>query len=160
MKLHEKAGGFALIEVVIAMFVLAIGILGAGALQTVGMQTTQAAFYRSQAMLLAGDVLNRMRANRAVASSYVGNTETADATACIRNDEGCSPAALALDDMREWSDRVKKSGIPNAAGTITSPATNRYIIEISWDENDWQSGKYERTASTKTYQLNVALDNH
>jgi type IV pilus assembly protein PilV len=155
-------GGFALLEVVIAMFILAIGILGAGALQTVGMQTTQGAYFRSQAMLLAGDILDRMRANRTVASSYVGNTSDISSEAeCFKEDKGCAPAALATDDMRQWSAMVKdKTRLPNGVGTITSAGANQYVIEVSWDENEWQTNKYERAVTQKKYELHVALDNN
>lgn len=143
------------------MFVLAIGILGAGALQTASMQTTQGAYYRSQAMFLAGDVLNRMRANRTVASSYVGNSDgTTGSKACLTDSAGCSPAALATADFANWIATVKASDLPNPYAEITSSAANTYVINVQWNENEWQAGSYARTSKTKTYSLNVALDNH
>jgi type IV pilus assembly protein PilV len=159
---QKKAiGGFALLEVVIAMFVLAVGILGAGALQTASMQSTQGAYYRSQAMFLAGDVLNRMRANRTVASSYVGNTNgTAGSTTCLTNSAGCSPAALATADLGNWIATVKASDLPGAYGEITTAGTNTYVIKITWNENEWQASSYARLSKEKNYTLNVALDNH
>lgn len=158
--LNRSVQGFALLEVVIAMFILAIGILGAGALQTVGMQTSQGAYYRSQAMLLAGDALDRMRANRTVASSYVGNTDTSTDPACLTSNDGCTLAELAVADLGQWGVQVLRSGLPGARGVISSPSTNRYVIRVTWNENEWQTGKYERLSTEKFYELNVALDNH
>jgi len=159
--------GFALMEVVIAMFVLAIGILGAGALQTMSMQTTQGAYYRSQAMLIAADMVDRMRANRAAMASY-GNIDTdqvekADPV-CINSDAGCSAAALAGDDIQQWAALVQdQKSLPNARGVVTQTAgTKNFQISISWNENEWQQGKRSASAenSKKTYQLNVALDDN
>lgn len=160
-------GGFALMEVVIAMFVLAIGILGAGALQTMSMQTTQGAYYRSQAMLIAADIVDRMRANRFAMSSYDNvDTDTlteAESTDC-ESDSGCSAEQLASFDVQEWARLVRnRHSLPDARGVISQTAgTNRFVISISWNENEWQDGKRSASAtnSKKTYQLNVALDNH
>ena len=160
--------GFALLEVVIAMFVLAIGILGAGALQTMSMQTTQGAYYRSQAMLIAADIVDRMRANRSVMTSYNNvDTDTLEADAAAadcQSDSGCSPEQLASFDVQQWALLVKNShSLPAARGVITQKAgTNKFVISISWNENEWQDGKRSASAtnSKKTYELNVALDNH
>jgi type IV pilus assembly protein PilV len=163
-QISSKQSGFALLEVVIAMFVLAIGILGAGALQTVGMQTTQGAYYRSQAMFIAADAVNRMRANRASASSYAGvDTQTSSgSTTCMSAAAGCSASALVAADIQQWVALVKNSqSLPGARGTITSPATNQYVITVNWNENEWQGGSTSaRIADTKSYVLNIALDNH
>jgi len=160
--------GFALLEVVIAMFVLAIGILGAGALQTMSMQTTQGAYYRSQAMLIAADIVDRMRANRAAMTSYdhvdTDTLEEDEDAADCESDSGCSAEQLASFDVRQWARLVKNPhSLPGARGVISQTAgTNRFVISISWNENEWQDGKRSASAtnSKKTYQLNVALDNH
>jgi type IV pilus assembly protein PilV len=60
------AKGFSLIEVMVALLVLAIGLLGLAALQTVSLQGGQNAYYRTQATNLAYEVSDFARVNRSV----------------------------------------------------------------------------------------------
>ena len=59
----RRQRGFSLIEVLIAILVLAIGLLGMANMQASGMRSTHGAYLRTQATFLAGDILDSMRAN-------------------------------------------------------------------------------------------------
>ena len=67
MSCRSCARGATLIEVLIAVLVLAVGILGLMGLQINGKRTNYAALQRSAAVSLAQDMINRMRANSNVA---------------------------------------------------------------------------------------------
>ena len=72
-RLHRPARaerGFSMLEVLIALLVLAFGMLGYALLQTLTLRYTQSADYRTQATNLAYDMLDQMRANRLSAASY------------------------------------------------------------------------------------------
>ncbi|MEH6550499.1 MAG: type IV pilus modification protein PilV [Pseudomonadales bacterium] len=62
--------GMGLIEVLVALMVLAIGLLGMLNMQSKGLQFNQAGYYRSQALFLAEDIVERMRSNRDSINSY------------------------------------------------------------------------------------------
>ncbi|HLE93281.1 MAG TPA: type IV pilus modification protein PilV, partial [Sulfuricaulis sp.] len=55
--------GFSLIEVLVALLVLSIGLLGLAALQTTSLQYNTGSYFRTQATFLAYDIIDRMRAN-------------------------------------------------------------------------------------------------
>ena len=55
--------GFTLIEVLVAVFVLALGLLGAASLQLIGTRGNNGAYLRSQATLVANDLAERMHVN-------------------------------------------------------------------------------------------------
>ncbi|GGE47969.1 type IV pilus modification protein PilV [Halopseudomonas oceani] len=65
--------GFSLIEVLVALLLVALGVLGAAALQLNALRFTQDSAYRVQAGLLATDLLERMRANPSRIASYAGS---------------------------------------------------------------------------------------
>jgi type IV pilus assembly protein PilV len=69
---RHAAGGFTLIETLVAVLVLSIGLLGIAALQLTSLQSNSTATQRSQATFLAYDIVDRMRANKrqAVAGAY------------------------------------------------------------------------------------------
>ena len=71
MRTHIKSmHGASLIEVLVAMVILAIGMLGLAGLQLSSMNNNQSAFYRSQATFLANDKLDRVRVNKAAIDDY------------------------------------------------------------------------------------------
>ncbi len=128
----NKKSGFTLIEVLIAMVVLAIGLLGLAGLQVTSLKNNQSAYNRSQATQLAYDLADRMRANFAGVSSYT--TGTAAAVANCKNTTGCSPAEMAVNDLFEWNSAIS-SALPNGGTGTISVTGGVYRITISWSEN-------------------------
>jgi type IV pilus assembly protein PilV len=114
--------GVGMIEVLIALLVFSIGMLGLTSMQLTAKRTGYEASQRSIATSLARDILERMRANPDQLTAYVvsdlgGSTVTA-AVNC--NTADCDPAQLAQRDLLEWSNLLL-----GAAETLTlSGATN------------------------------------
>jgi type IV pilus assembly protein PilV len=87
-----RARGMTLVEVLVTLVIVSVGLLGVAALQLTSLRNNYDAYVRSQAAMLAADILDRMRANRgdALAGRYVavvgvapgvGTTWQADLTA-------------------------------------------------------------------------------
>src|SRR5690606_25085302 len=64
--------GFSLIELLVAVLVMGIGVLGVTALQMVSLQNNRAALERGEAVHLAYDMMDRIRANPGAAYGGVG----------------------------------------------------------------------------------------
>lgn len=110
-KLSNHQTGFALIEVLIAVLVLAIGLLGLAGLHAAGFRDNHGAFIRTQATYAVNDLADRMRANRfsAIAGNYeVAAAPTAPTFDCIANFTGtttaglCNSAEMATADLVAW----------------------------------------------------------
>ncbi|MCK9636039.1 type IV pilus modification protein PilV [Methylobacter sp. Wu8] len=126
--------GFTLIEVLIAMLVLAVGLLGLAGLQATSLKNSQSAYNRSQATQLAYDLSDRMRANIIGKANYT-TVLPSSATAkpnCLTT-TGCSPADMAENDLFEWNSAVRNS-LPSGIGTI-AVTSNTFTITITWDED-------------------------
>jgi len=140
--MKHRQTAFTLFEVLIAMLVLSIGLLGLASLQAAGMRNNNSAYMRSQASILAYDMADRIRANRG--ADYISAlSSAAQVTACLSS-PGCAPANMAQNDVFEWQKAVGKA-LPMGTGTITL-AVNVYTISISWD--DGFSGNAGQTFST------------
>lgn len=138
-----QQSGFTLIEVAIAVFVLAIGILGIAGMQSVGVRESQNTYFRTQADMLVHDMLDRMRANRDAAqdetsSVYVYKTADGgvDAEICNSSGASCTPAEMAAFDLSQWLDSVQVSSLPNPSVNIARAAAGSvYTVQLFWDED-------------------------
>jgi len=106
INLRKSAKGFSLIELLVAVLVMGIGVLGITGLQMVSLQNNRGALVRSEAVQLAYDMMDRIRANPAgtpAGNSYnglaVGATPPAF-TDCIANN--CTQAQMVTFDQAMW----------------------------------------------------------
>jgi len=135
--------GFSLIEVLVALLVLSIGLLGLAALQTTSLQYNTGSYFRTQATFLAYDIIDRMRANTdAVVDNDNNGYDQPTTTKVIPpvncDTTGCTSAELALYDVKKWYDRTV-AALPDAATTpptIQISSTRRVTITIRWLERD------------------------
>ncbi len=100
---RHPEGGFSLIETLVAMLVLAIGLMGLAGLQTKSIQANANARQTATANRLAEDVLEQMRANPNGAENgayNIGFSKTASGY-------GKSPTALADQDLKSWLTRLE-----------------------------------------------------
>lgn len=128
----RSLNGFSLLEVLIALLVLAVGLLGIAALQGVALKTNQGAYLRSQATFLAYDMMDRMRANRL--SAMNGNY---DLTMAASPGGGSS---LAEQDLQDWIDNYVSQLLPAGDGEVSCvdsdglPGNEVCTITVQWDE--------------------------
>lgn len=133
--------GATLIEVLIAVIVLAVGLLGLAGLQASSVQANQSAYYRSQATLLASDIADRMRANRtaALADAYDTNFPTSSSSHTVSG-------SRAQRDLAEWLNRLA-TALPAGTGKIEISGT-LMIISVRWDDT---RGAIKATSDTSTH---------
>ena len=126
--------GFTLLEVLIALLVLAIGLLGLAALQTTGLRSNQMASMRTLATEAAYDITDRMRAN----PTGVAAGEYVIGLAQNPGDSGTSATGTALTDLTEW--RASVDRLPGGASQITQCDSASgcdgltHVITVYWDE--------------------------
>lgn len=135
---HSTQQGAALIEALIAMLIVAFGVLGYVGLQARTTVANLEGYQRSQALILVNDMAERINLNRADALSYVSN----DIGATDPGD--CTSTALTVvqKDLCEWSKLIqgaaetqggtKLGAMLKARGCITNPATNQYLLAVAW----------------------------
>lgn len=124
--------GVTLIEVLIALLVLSIGLLGLAGLQAVSLQHNHNAYLRSQATNLSYDILDRMRANRAAA---LGGAYTSALDTTITCNPTLAPTTGNLEarDLAQWRNQAACQ-LVEGAGAISAINNGTVTITLCWRE--------------------------
>ncbi|MGE0625786.1 MAG: type IV pilus modification protein PilV [Pseudomonadales bacterium] len=158
--------GLSMIELLVAVLVLAIGVLGITALQMVSLQNNRGALFRAEAVQLAYDMMDRIRANPegAVPGGAYSGLALADAPPgapdCLGNQ--CTQAQMVAFDQAMWKCSLgsyhanvtcvalraagalpsenDQPGLPNGDGSIQVDGAGVVRVTVTWDEPDGQVG--------------------
>ncbi len=142
----NQARGFTLIEVLIAMLVLSIGVMGVAGMQVTALKSLQSSASYGVAAMLANDIAGRMRVNRAqvLANAYNHTAAAESPPDCVANT--CSTAQMAAHDINEWQRQLKgyttasatvvPAMLPSANGAIARVgASTGFTISVRWDDD-------------------------
>lgn len=131
---HAQAG-VGMIEVLVAIIVLSIGLLGLAGLQTAGLKNNQSAGFRSTATMMAYGILDSMRANRVAAGEGSYNHVTSEDTASEdETEEETQTEAGIPGDVKPWLEELALR-LPDGTGAVNVDADNKVTITIQWDDS-------------------------
>lgn len=145
----SRTSGFSLIEVLIAMVVFSVGLLGVAGLQISGLRANHNSALRTQTTYLAYDMADRMRANIQAVNDGSFDSLSGDPgdPGCVDSD--CTPALMAQTDLHEWN-LANATMLPSGSGAVCLDSTpndgtpvsiacdglgTAYAIKIWWDDD-------------------------
>ena len=153
MNTRRRMRGVGLIEVLVAMVIIAVGLLGLLSLESHANHAEMESYQRAQALILMMDMVNRIKANSAYAGCYVlSNTSYAN-LGVDANDNDISFSntncnSIADGDMSAWnallqgaSETMTVSGVTNNVGamidargciSVVNATLNQYKVEVAW----------------------------
>lgn len=125
--------GFSLVEVLIALIIMSVGMLGIAGLYVQSMQAGRTSIFRHHAITVAGDVADRIRANPRGAVDYQGPGGNNN---CVLGNVDCNPQQMAANDIDLWKTQASTM-LPQGTVTIVyddtvTPPT--YQITVGWVE--------------------------
>ncbi len=130
----ERVHGFTLIEVLIALIIMSVGMLGIAGLYVHSMQAGRTSLFRHHAVTLVGDIADRIRANPRAAGAYAvpGGANNN----CVDGGINCTPAAMAANDIFLWGLQAADT-LPTGTIVIVfdnAPVPPTYQISVQWIE--------------------------
>jgi type IV pilus assembly protein PilV len=133
--LIKSVSGFTLVEVLIALIILSVGMLGIAGLYVHSMQAGRTSLFRHHGVTLAGDVADRIRANPRAGAAY---TLAGADNNCVNGGVNCTPVQMAANDVFLW-DQQASDTVPNGTVTVVftaavAPTPPMYQITVGWDE--------------------------
>lgn len=150
-----QQNGLTLIEVLVALFVLSVGLLGLAGLQATGSKFNNSAYLRTQAYIQAYDIADRMR-NNLVAVNAANLLDENNNNAALPDDNyndpptaaeveaqgslshncvssTCTPGEMATYDMEVWQ-KTNSLLLPEGNGSIVNNGNGTFTITITWNE--------------------------
>jgi type IV pilus assembly protein PilV len=125
----HKQQGFSLIEILITMVITSIGLLGIAGLIVTSLKNNQGSYSRTQASMLANDIVDRMRANRGTAESASLPYNLA------MNASPSTSAPVPLADLIAWRAAVASSVPEGKSSIVFDAATMNVVVTIQWDDS-------------------------
>jgi type IV pilus assembly protein PilV len=138
-----RSAGFSIVEALVALVVLSVGMLGIAALYVESLRAGRSAVYHTQAVNLAADMADRIRANRGAGAAAWQLPANGAPTlqGCVNGALNCNPGQLAQDDQARWllaiQNQLPGDGAATPDGTIAVDAAavpNQYTITVTWSE--------------------------
>lgn len=143
-------GGSTMIEVLVAILIFSIGLLGVATTQTMGLTTTQSAMHRSYAAQLTYELIDIVRMNPTAEEDGDFNPVNVDSTngssaysstaACTSessfstSSSGCSTTQMANTQLSQWEARLANLLPDSTAALSLNSGTGVYTLTISWPD--------------------------
>ena len=135
-RLGQRQAGFSLLEVMIAVVVMAVGILGVAAMQEIAVSNNVGANQLTVATSLATEMIERVQYSRKQVSFYNGIDVSSANNICPA---GGAVPLMVTGDCTQWRTRLLSSRLPNIRGTVTvtnvGPAAmqqRQVTVQLSW----------------------------
>lgn len=143
--------GITMIEVLIALLIFAIGLLGVAGMQSLALKSTNNSNIRTLVNIHAYEIAERMRANMpgVEAGHYDSISSVTGAAQCS---PGCTPEQLAALDGDQWLTNLEAE-VP----TLTSASVN-YAGGVATIDIDWTERGYGNDAEAQSYTLRARID--
>ena len=143
-----------MIEILVAVFILTIGLLGLASLQMISLKNINSSQFQTLATTYAYDMGERIRSNQEGLSGYNNIQATITDPKCTT----CTPTEMAQLDGFEWNNLIQSDvingGLPNGRGTVTKVGS-LYNITVTWEEQQRTNsgGEVGDTSFTLSIQI-------
>ena len=151
---RHMQSGYSLVEVLVAVVIISVGILGIAGLQVISIQQNRSALVRAEATKYASDILDRIRVNAGQAYAIDIATDPAASPNCMANT--CSVTQMRDFDLNHWKCSINHKAadgtvfagcaglgfaaadnfIPGGQGGITKNVNDVYEVTVRWKEDD------------------------
>lgn len=138
--LTRRQRGVGMIEVLVAIVVLAFGLLGLAGLQTRVLAYSQSSLFRSQAAALTDDILDRMRADRARALGTLWDT-------ALDTDLSTIGDTFPSSDLKNWKQEVAAL-LPAGQASISVNGSVVTIV-VQWDDTRGREGSQQFSTTSR-----------
>jgi type IV pilus assembly protein PilV len=132
----KQQQGFSLIEVLVTMVIISFGLLGIAGVIVNALKNNNSSYARTQASVLANDIIDRMRANRATAEANFAVTPSTPPPYPYDLSIGTAVPAgntVVLNDLAQWRAALA-AAMPSGTGSVEMDANQKVTVTVQWDD--------------------------
>ena len=136
---RRRQSGYTMLEVLIASVILTGGLIGVASLQLSGTRLNNSAYLRSQASIMAYDIIDRMRANAVAARAGTYDIDFTDPAPS-------APATVPEIDLALWRQQLDYylpqgvGGIERGA-VVAATGVRRFLVTVRWNDGRGTAGE-------------------
>ncbi|MEQ1593050.1 MAG: type IV pilus modification protein PilV [Thiobacillaceae bacterium] len=124
----RNQNGFTLLEVLVTLLIVSLGLLGIAGIIANSLKSNHGAYFRTQASVLANDIIDRMRADRAEA-------ELATLPYNIAMSAAPSGSGNPFNDLTSWRTTLA-ANLPSGNGSVNLDSTTKKVtVSVQWDDS-------------------------
>ena len=130
---RHRVRGFTLVEVLVALVIMSVGMLGIAGLYVHSMQAGRTSMFRHHAVTLVGDVADRIRANPRAFAAYAGGGANNN---CVSGGIDCTNVQMAANDIFLWQQQAAEYLPGGNVGIVFDNGVipPSYEITVTWNE--------------------------
>lgn len=142
----RQQAGTSLIEILVTILIVSFGLLGVAGVVGNGLKNNHSSYGRTQASILAADIIDRMRANRREAESIGAPYDI------VLLDPTPTGTSIAERDLNAWRTALATT-LPAGSGAVSMDATTKKVtVTVQWDDSRSTAG-----SSTQTFLMETRL---
>ncbi|TAA45624.1 type IV pilus modification protein PilV [Pseudoxanthomonas winnipegensis] len=134
---RRRAGGFTLLEVMIAILILGFGLLGLAMMQTMSVRFSESSNQRTQATNLVYELLDQMRSNRLLVAQYAAASYTATSTGTTCNYPTSGTAVSVSDSITLWQCRARAT-LGDGSSAVVTYTDGVATVSLNWNDQRWE----------------------
>ncbi|MFO1469002.1 MAG: type IV pilus modification protein PilV [Steroidobacteraceae bacterium] len=151
----RRSRGFTMVEALVALVVLAVGMLGMAGLYVTTLRSGSSAIFRMQAINLATDMADRIRSNRNANLFYNDAPADNNCFGAVAVAD-CTPEQMAQNDLFLWNAQLTQI-LPAGNGTVVAAGASApytYTITVNWTE---QSSTTTDAGTAQSYVMTIQI---
>ncbi|MGB1885606.1 MAG: type IV pilus modification protein PilV [Gammaproteobacteria bacterium] len=150
----NRQRGMTLVEVLIAILIFAIGLLGIAALQVSGLRYTKSSQTRSVAAIQAENMVDRMRANETAVANGMYLALGAETVNC--DNTACAPQEMANYDFNRWLGETRQAlGVKRFDGALNTDNSVNATICLDSTPQDGTDGAWACDGAGNVYAIKI-----
>jgi len=142
MNARKLQTGFGLVEVLVALLIVSIGLLGIASLQVLALKNVGSSMDRSQAVIQTYSYLDVLRANRAQA---IISALDLPIMTCDKDNLAASKVV-----QRTWIAQLQQAMGPQACGKVECLGGGKCTVTVQWDDSRAEGGSATQKLVTET----------
>ncbi|WJI16826.1 type IV pilus modification protein PilV [Pseudoxanthomonas winnipegensis] len=145
----HRAGGFTLLEVMIAILILGFGLLGLAMMQTMSVRFSESSNQRTQATNLVYELLDQMRSNRLLVAQYAAASYASTATGTTCDYPKSGDAVSVSDSIALWQCRARAT-LGEGSSAVVTYANGVATVSLNWNDQRWEKNPDRADGKFKT----------